>query len=32
MMHDTEYVDYIQANIRDDIPEEDIGLDRLVMP
>ena len=32
MMHDTAYVDYIQENVLDDIPEEGIGSDTLVMP
>lgn len=32
MMHDIEYVDYIQDNVLDDIPEEGIGSDTLVMP
>ncbi|XP_073250199.1 60 kDa lysophospholipase-like isoform X1 [Porites lutea] len=32
MMHDTAYVEYIQENVLDDIPEEGIGSDTLVMP
>ena len=32
MMHDVEYVDYIQSNVLDDIPEERIGSDTIVMP
>lgn len=32
MMHDVEYVDYIQSNVLDDIPEEGIGSDTIVMP
>lgn len=32
MMHDAEYVSYIQDNALDDIPEEGIGSDTLVMP
>lgn len=32
MMHDIKYVDYIEENVLDDIPEEGIGSDTLVMP
>ena len=32
MMHDVEYVDYIQSNVLVDIPEEGIGSDTIVMP
>ena len=32
MMHDKAYVEYIQENVLDDIPEEGIGSDTLVMP
>lgn len=32
VMHDVEYVDYIQSNVLDDIPEEGIGPDTIVMP
>lgn len=31
-MHDAEYVENIQANIMDDLPEEEIGEDQLIMP
>jgi len=31
-MHDAEYVENIEANIMDDLPEEEIGADQLIMP